>query len=1184
METRRINAFVLVSLFTVVAATPLLGSGDWGDQEVPTLDAYFDRLPAKSVGRIFEETAPHEEWIPAPNVPEALRVIASKVKTEPPEKLVAEVDKLLAVTRRVRAREQAPSSEQPLLPAKDLNLLHDVRDALVGSGPDAADYIAWRLDCDAVIQPTLKLDAYHSFSDRELSALPKTVVAEVEKRAADAKGPIRAQWLYLRGALAFHHGDKAEAQPWFEKVIAEFPSHPRAETALFMKGRCELFTSRSDRYDFDTRIGDRGAHDAASATFLKYTEQYPEGRFVADAKGWLGGLAWDDENYLGALEWYIRQAGTPGHPEVLKSAVLMIEKTLRRLAADENTEHQQKAFALVAAHPQVAMGMLYLVLGSPDAAFQYRDESRANGAVTEKVRNWRRTLLPRLASAVAAQKQAYTANVWQPRYLALLIHAASNAGQHEEALRLAALAPKPEENDDLLFAKAIALQRAGKAPEAIAAFRLLLKNPRPFRTSEKRFHTCRFPDSVLENGARIRLAMALRDNHQAGLAVLELKKLEKQAGVEEGRDPEVSFPADYRLDFTDTGIYTDMSNAEPELIRQLTDTLLQFAPISELAAALDAPQIEPCEASDLRALIAKRALAREDFKTAQQMMTAAQYGLCAAALERLTGDVQQPKLKPQEKASLELHVGDAWANARGRLLTRSGDLTRRVNARTLGFKEPDDEMEQSEELVHAWHWWLRAARSAPGTSVAASTRIKVLEAMARLAQGSDYFLTRAMEEDWGRASRKIYDRLQTECPGSEQAKQAVWWTFERPWRDRENPCNDKFGFSLDVGTDKPGFAGYWWSDYGILGGSSEKSGEIAWVWQSTITPRLNALRTTTLDVPALAKEVDTLKRMAIDNYAEVTEAACINTLEDLALFLSEPSVTAETARAYINLRLDVMARCSWWNNRRPAVAVGLIGVAEGADADAVVRERIAKALKDPELKAIRDYLEILDAAMVANHQIRTASGEDDKGASFDKPTRDYPALERMTRDFLKRYPHSRKREVARLLLARAVSRQSWPRYRSANPSETDSGGAEPCYQQESFNPKRVMAPLNDYDKEFPNGRYAADIRNMRASALWRMRDWQPALKLTLTQLDEGVPDLQTDGAFRLANIFAELSRPENRAALLAAIRGNPPAIEQLKLYLTKAPNYRDHPLRFLGGYLQDQLGFKLPSPENQKAQ
>jgi len=401
-----------------------------------------------------------------------------------------------------------------------------------------------------------------------------------------------------------------------------------------MKGRCLLSASRAPGYDFDERTKDGSLRDAAQAAFDAYLKKYPEGRFASDAKGWLGGLAWDAEDYLGSLEWYIRQAETPDHPEVLKSVVLMIEKTLRRLAATEDAEKRKAAFALVAAHPQVAMGMLYLVLGSPDAAFrfQYPEDRETPSMLTDKIRKWRQTLLPELAAAVAAQQPAYQSEAWHPRYLALLVHAASNAGKHDEALRIAALDPQPEASEDLSFAKAVALQRAGKTAEAIAQYRLLLKKfpghyppgvPAAIRERGGHYYNPH-QENPLGDAARIRLAIALRDNHQTGLALLELKALQVEQGEKTYEEP-FRFLADYTFAFTDSGIYPSLSNAEPEQIAQLTDTLRHFAPLPELAAAAEKTD-DQAFAWDLRALIAKRALAREDFLTARQMMSAAQYG------------------------------------------------------------------------------------------------------------------------------------------------------------------------------------------------------------------------------------------------------------------------------------------------------------------------------------------------------------------------------------------------------------------------------------------------------------------------------------------------------------------------------------------------------------------------------
>src|SRR5579862_2956822 len=110
------------------------------------------------------------------------------------------------------------------------------------------------------------------------------------------------------------------------------------------------------------------------------------------------------------------------------------------------------------------------------------------------------------------------------RYLALLAHAASEAGKQEEAIRLADRLPESARNDDLLFAKAIAQQRAEKPKDAIASFRRLLE---------------RFPNSPLAPGTRIRLAIALRDNHQAGQALVQLHQL-----VTEARKPKNNVPGE----------------------------------------------------------------------------------------------------------------------------------------------------------------------------------------------------------------------------------------------------------------------------------------------------------------------------------------------------------------------------------------------------------------------------------------------------------------------------------------------------------------------------------------------------------------------------------------------------------------------------------------------------------------
>ena len=245
------------------------------------------------------------------------------------------------------------------------------------------------------------------------------------------------------------------------------------------------------------------ARKKAAEMFERYRKQYPKGRFEADALGWLGALAFDGEDYLKALEYYIAQAETPGHPETIKSAAFMCEKCLVRVAEKPESA---ALFALIARHPRIAMGFTYLVLSAPEAKnYDGKYDPPAD------VKKWRRTILPRIAAEVVKQKQIYQSGDWQPRYLAMLAQAASATGNQDQALQLTNLAPAElERSDDLLMIRALALQRAGKAAEAIQAYQKFLGN---------------FPKSLMAPGVRLRLAFALQDNHQAGAAVVELKHL-----------------------------------------------------------------------------------------------------------------------------------------------------------------------------------------------------------------------------------------------------------------------------------------------------------------------------------------------------------------------------------------------------------------------------------------------------------------------------------------------------------------------------------------------------------------------------------------------------------------------------------------------------------------------------------
>src|SRR5437762_13173906 len=142
------------------------------------------------------------------------------------------------------------------------------------------------------------------------------------------------------------------------------------------------------------------------------------------------------------------------------------------------------------------MGFIYLLLSAPEAKnYDGKYDQPAD------VKKWRRTMLPRIAAEVVKQKQIYQSGDWQPRYLAMLAQAASATGNQEQALQLTNLAPAElERSDDVLMVRALALQRAGNAAEAIESYRRFLVTS---------------PKSSIAPVILLRLAFALEDNHQA---------------------------------------------------------------------------------------------------------------------------------------------------------------------------------------------------------------------------------------------------------------------------------------------------------------------------------------------------------------------------------------------------------------------------------------------------------------------------------------------------------------------------------------------------------------------------------------------------------------------------------------------------------------------------------------------
>ncbi|MEY2489479.1 MAG: hypothetical protein QOC70_1421 [Verrucomicrobiota bacterium] len=1189
---RRIRILAVVGTFLL--ATPDLyatGGGSF-DEPAPALGDSLDFLPGKSLGEIFLETAAHPSDNEAPDFDEEILKVSERLRTEPAAPLVAVADDLLA-----RARQHYSSG------GDWCNLLHDVRDVLVGSADNkaaAADYIKWRVKNKSPFKAAKKRE-----SEEESGSTKSTAdTVDLERNAREVSGPLRAHWVYLVGAATYRTGDRTNCLAWFGRVVKEFPKHPRAEIALFMQARCAFSESRRGIDSQDNRTADdikeRGpARKKAAEMFERYRKQYPRGRFEADALGWLGALAFDGENYLKALEYYIAQAETPGHPETIKSAVFMCEKSLVRVAEKPDST---AAFALIAQHPRIAMGFTYLVLSAPEAKnYDGKYDQPAD------VKKWRRTILPRIAAEVVKQKQIYQSGDWQPRYLAMLAQAASSTGNQEQALQLTNLTPAElERSEDLLMVRGLAFQRAGKAADAIATYRKFLAT---------------FPKSSMASGVRLRLAFALQDDHQAGAAVVALKRFlaqpdtsdtKSEAETEKADDSETDEEADTEAEPESTNnantyeyessrytsgetypgseeewemkqsaVYPNITGADLEQVRQAIDTLLNFAPLAELIMALDDASFDDKAKKEFRSVIAQRYLAQENFAEAKKLMAPDEFKVVAANLETLTKAAVGP---PQEKAEDMLRLGNAWAEARGKLLRapldtkvhflgREGGLDamrRRANGRSLRLKNIDPELEERDELRHASRWWLNAARARPGTPLGAQARWKALEAMPKIANASEYAEQLAREIKGEAVSREIYEKLRKEAPDSVEAKRlAAYWSFPPLAKPEEGQdYYDSVAARRDAN-----ILGYPFDDFHAFEANSESENRSAW---NDIANRVALLsrKAGAADPATVATEVRDLDALVRKNITDVGDASCANFVDDVAQFLSEPNLSSEMVRTYVGIRFDVLESNGW---DRPSDLLN-----SPRKSDDQISSEIDAALKNPIMQPVADYLEFSRIGLKAGDRTTVQTDIPDLKGDNGQGTytsRDHAGMEKMARDLLKKYPRSHKREAALFVIARSVQALSRPFVCNVSvavpgsaPDDENFDVVQKSYEREAFDPKRVLGVLDDYDREFPHGRYAAENRNLRAMTLWRMHEWGQALDLTLAQLDDKAkPDLKPEAAVRLANIFADLGKAEYRADLLDAIRSRPAAKLRLKVFLAKAPTDRAHPLRYLVSYVNDQL-------------
>src|SRR6185437_2958576 len=104
------------------------------------------------------------------------------------------------------------------------------------------DYLKWRVENKRLFAAAPKTEESDDAKSESKNSSADSV--DLEKKTREVSGPLKAHWLYLAGAATFREGDRKNCLPWFERVVKEFPTHPRAEIALFMQARCAFSESR----------------------------------------------------------------------------------------------------------------------------------------------------------------------------------------------------------------------------------------------------------------------------------------------------------------------------------------------------------------------------------------------------------------------------------------------------------------------------------------------------------------------------------------------------------------------------------------------------------------------------------------------------------------------------------------------------------------------------------------------------------------------------------------------------------------------------------------------------------------------------------------------------------------------------------------------------------------------------
>lgn len=1076
------------------------------------LGSYPDRLPAKSWKEVFRDVSPAPAGADAADqlFVECRDLAVSLPSLDGPGRLAA-IDALLVRNRDGDFRLNVA------------NFLHELRELVQLGVPwnEAEPLVRWRLEKLAepagffVQRPSRQWDwddakwkEVNDAFDQEIAAS----AALFDPHLADAGSATRPFWLVQRAWFYFLRNRFDDADKDLEEVTDKFASHPRAEVARLLSGRCALERSRAvlnerGARNPDTRSQEQwnelsNGRDLADERFTEYRKLYPKGRYVADVAGWQAAVASDRDMIFRAVELQLERLDLQPTREVKRSVL----KECDRLFADWTLKKGQDMplpYPAMAKHPEVSRLFLQRVI---DPAGSGADDALRHALAGGSLLVNR--AVAGLAEAVAFDPEARM----QADGLLVLGWSCLRNDQPGQARVLFDRALEGTTTDDLLQGKAVALARMGNHAEAVFAYEELER---------------RFPQSPLVVGSLFERAVSRFRSGHAGEALADLWQLQPLPGM--GSSEPVT--VDESRFLRDEGD-----------VAQWIDTIEQFAPSDQLVAFLATLPPEDARAERLRAVVRSRALAAEDLELAHRHLDPAKEGEEPAGGEpaeetgawshwgaavwlpmnakRWEQDVFPIESAGERLAALpkghrgqaraHLMLARAWRDARGHVTLpfwqswmmnserQLLDVRRRANAGLLGIPaaQIDREIESRDELDHALRHYLAAAELAKDPETAVEALEGANEALFRLAEFSPYRASRAAETDATALSRKLVERLRKEFPDRPEAKRAVAWTFVPPsmmgawmpgdyvgWR-----CEEMMGYAV-AGIRGSLFERTWsLDDETSFAGREGKPKEIL--------QALRDLAGSSLPLAEMREKLAAQRQTFTALRPEFSEAA-VNGLaglfDDLALAAAVPGVSDDLFRSFARARLtgDSLQAENGWEPFEPFVAYA-----------ALARQAVGEAGVETRIAAWQAYLD--------------------------------------------RFPNGPKTEAASLqklrLMVRAecpvpkVNRFSFPQ--APMPDGYKRMAETPRLDDETA--KALLDAVAAHEARFPNGRYQADISLLRAAAALGAGDADLTVaKLTEVLRDPSHRELHGLAARYLADCGLRLLDPSQRVTFTAAFRAHP---------------------------------------------